>query len=92
MAIAPGGDIYETTANKGLLQNGSIVQLSTTAAGPDQLTISGLGTAGVAMGTITVRAIGSNGQVDTSANGPVTLVVATGPGLGRRIRTGRRWW
>ena len=83
LAIGLGGDIYLTTANKGSMDNGSIVQLSTTAAGPDQLTIAGLpgtGTAGQALGTIAVRAIGSNGQVDTSANGPVTLVVATGPG------------
>ena len=81
VAIGQNGDIYLTTANEGLLQNGSIVQLSTSAPGPDQLTFSGVpggGTAGQALGTITVRAM-ANGSVDTSANGPITLQVTTGP-------------
>ncbi|MGN6367079.1 MAG: beta strand repeat-containing protein [Phycisphaerae bacterium] len=82
LAIGLDGSIYFTTANKGLLENGSVVQLTTTGAGADTLTFSVQphdAIAGMSFGTVTIRAIGANGQVDTTANGNVTLSAATGP-------------
>jgi hypothetical protein len=84
LAIGLNGDIYETTANSGALDNGSVVQISTTPAGPDTLQFSsgpGNRAAGNPQNAITVRAIAPNGQLDTSANGQVTLEVTTGLGV-----------
>ncbi|HUO10042.1 MAG TPA: hypothetical protein VM008_17180, partial [Phycisphaerae bacterium] len=75
------GKIFFTTANKGPLTNGSIIELDHIPSPSDRLSFTNQPstvTAGSSFGSITIKAQLSNGSLDT-APGTVTLSIATGP-------------